>query len=213
MSPLLPRIVPSPEGKPLPQDDTAAAFRTFARDLAAGRRPWTTETAGFLSGLFDQLAGSWDSDLATGRDDPLHDALARGGSFPLGTCLELGSGTCLFTPTLEAAFGTVISIDLSELMLRHAAGRSPFRVRADASALPSADASVSVVAAIDMLLFPQELARVLAPDGVLLWINQLGQDGPLYLSSEEVAAALPGQWTSVEAAAGWGGWAALRRIR
>ncbi|MFE2732657.1 class I SAM-dependent DNA methyltransferase [Streptomyces sp. NPDC059349] len=211
MSPLLPRILPSPDGKPSPQNDTAAALRAFARDLAAGRRPWTTEAAGFLSDLFDQLAGSWDSDQATGRDDPLHDALARGGPFPRRTCLEIGSGTGLFTTTLAAAFDTVISIDLSEQMLRQAAGRSPIRVRADASALPSAHASVSVVAAIDMLLFPHELARVLAPDGVLLWINQLGQDGPLYLSSEEVAAALPGQWTSVEAAAGWGSWAALRR--
>ncbi|MGW6404078.1 class I SAM-dependent DNA methyltransferase [Streptomyces sp. NPDC055134] len=211
MSPLLPRILPSPDGKPSPQNDSAEAFRAFARDLAAGRRTWTPETAGFLHDLFDQLAGSWDSDHATGRDDCVHDALARGGPFPRGTCLEIGSGTGLFTPALSAAFGTVISIDLSEQMLRQAAGRSPIRVRADASALPSADASVSVVAAIDMLLFPHELARVLAPDGVLLWINQLGQDGPLYLPSEEVAAALPGQWTSAEAAAGWGSWASLRR--
>ncbi|GAA1376295.1 hypothetical protein GCM10009612_74320 [Streptomyces beijiangensis] len=107
----------------------------------------------------------------------------------------------------------MISIDLSEQMLRQAAGRSPARVRADAGALPSADASVAVVAAIDMLLFPDEMARVLAPAGVLLWINQLGQDGPLYLPAEDVAAALPGRWTAVEAAAGWGSWAALRRTR
>lgn len=53
--------------------------------------------------------------------------------------------------------------------------------------------------------------RVLAPDGVLLWINQLGEDGPLYLPADDVAAALPGQWQAVEAHAGWGSWAALRR--
>ncbi|PBC92796.1 Methyltransferase domain-containing protein [Streptomyces sp. OV198] len=171
MSPLLPRVLPSPDGKPLPPKDTAEAFRAFARDLAAGRRPWTTEAAGFLSRLFDQLADSWDTDQATGRDDPVRDALARGGPFPRGTCLEIGSGTGLFTPALATAFATVISIDLSEQMLRRAAGRSPVRVRADAGA------SVGVVAAIDMLLFPDEMARALAPDGVLLWINQLGQDG------------------------------------
>ncbi|WP_406433449.1 class I SAM-dependent methyltransferase [Streptomyces sp. NBC_01589] len=213
MSPVLPRVLPSPDGKPLPPKDTAEVFRAFARDLAAGRRPWTTEAADFLSGLFDQLADSWDTDRATGRDDPVRDALARGGPFPRGTCLEIGSGTGLFTPALATAFATVISIDLSEKMLRHAAGRSPVRVRADASALPSADASATVIAAIDMLLFPDEIVRVLAPDGVLLWINQLGQDGPLYLPAEDVAAALPGRWTSVEAAAGWGSWAALRRTR
>lgn len=81
MSPLLPRILPGPDGKPSPQNNTAAAFRAFDRDLATGRRPWTTQAAGYLSDLSDQLAGSRDSDQVTGRDDPLHDALARGGPF------------------------------------------------------------------------------------------------------------------------------------
>ncbi len=73
-----------------------------------------------------------------------------------------------------------------------------------------ADAQVAVIAAIDMLLFPAEIARVLALDGVLLWINQLGGRGPLYVAADDVTAALPGQWHAVEAQAGWGGWAVLR---
>jgi hypothetical protein len=101
----------------------------------------------------------------------------------------------------------VISVDLAEQMLRQVAGRSPLRVRADASALPMADAQVAVT---DMLLFPAEIARVLAPDGVLLWINQLGGRGPLYVAADDVTAAPPGQWHAVEAQAGWGGWAVLR---
>ncbi|MFF1647933.1 hypothetical protein [Streptomyces sp. NPDC058240] len=96
-------------------------------------------------------------------------------------------------------------------MLRQAAGRSPARIRADASALPLPDASVTAVAAVDMLLFPAETARVLAPYGVPLWINQLGRDGPLHLPADEVADALPGRWRATESAAGWGSWAALRR--
>ncbi|MET7912502.1 methyltransferase domain-containing protein [Streptomyces avermitilis] len=205
--------MPSPDGKPLPPEGTANAFRAFARDLAAGRRAWTAAEAAFLVGLFDQLAPDWDITQATGRDDPVRDALTRGGALPQGTCLELGSGTGQFTRLLASAFPTVISLDLSEKMLQQAAGRSPVRVRADASALPAADASIAAVAAIDMLLFPTETARVLAPDGVLLWINQLGQDGPLYLSSEDVTAALPGHWTAIEAEAGWGTWALMRRAR
>ncbi|MCT9093780.1 methyltransferase domain-containing protein [Streptomyces sp. ASQP_92] len=175
---LLPRTLPSPDGKPLPPNESAGLFQAFARDLAAGRRPWTPEAARFLSDLFDQLAASWDTDQATGRDDPLRDALTRGGPMPDGPCLELGSGTGLFTPVLAAALPTVISIDLSEQMLRQAAGRSPARVRADAGALPAANASAAVIAAVDMLLFPDEIARVLAADGVLLWINQLGTCRP-----------------------------------
>ncbi|MGW3209235.1 class I SAM-dependent methyltransferase [Streptomyces sp. NPDC001135] len=74
---------------------------------------------------------------------------------PQGPWLELGSGTGLFTATLTAAFSQVISVDLSMRMLRQAQGRSPSRVRADASKLPLADDSVTAIAAIDMLLFPR----------------------------------------------------------
>ncbi|ALV33562.1 hypothetical protein AS200_17095 [Streptomyces sp. CdTB01] len=211
MTATLPRIWPSPGGKPVPPTGLAEVFRAFARDLAAGRRSWDAETAGFIAGQFDVLASEWDATRATGRDDPLRDALDRGRPFPGGTCLEVGSGTGLFTPLLGTVFPRVISLDLSEQMLRRAAGRSPLRVRADASALPVADARVAVIAAIDMLLLAEETARVLAPDGALLWINQLGEDGPLYLPADDVAAALPGQWQAVEAHAGWGSWAVLRR--
>ncbi|MFJ7201803.1 MULTISPECIES: class I SAM-dependent DNA methyltransferase [unclassified Streptomyces] len=211
MTAALPRIWPSPDSKPLPPAESAEVFRAFARDLAAGRRSWDIETARFIAAQFDQLAAEWDTSRATGRDDPLHDALGRGGPFPDGPCLELGSGTGLFTPLLRRVFPRVISVDLSKRMLYQAAGRSPLRARADASSLPLADGQVAAVAAVDMLLFPTETARVLAPDGVVLWINQLGEDGPLYLPAAEVAAALPGDWLAVEADAGWGSWAALRR--
>lgn len=47
---------------------------------------------------FEQLAADWDTTRATGRDDLLRNALTRGGPLPAGPCLELGSGTGLFTP-------------------------------------------------------------------------------------------------------------------
>ncbi|MEV6742017.1 class I SAM-dependent methyltransferase [Streptomyces sp. NPDC051104] len=205
-------MLPSPDGKPVPPSGTAEAFRAFAHDLAAGRRPWTAETAQLIAQQFDQLAADWDTTRATGRDDPVRDALTRGGPLPKGRCLELGSGTGLFTPVLGAAFPQVISVDLSMGMLQQAHGRSPLRVQADASALPLPDASVTVIAAIDMLLFPAEIARVLTPDGVLLWINQLGCDGPLYLPAATVVDAMPGTRPATESEAGWGSWAVLRRI-
>ncbi|MGW5658697.1 class I SAM-dependent methyltransferase [Streptomyces sp. NPDC003758] len=213
MTAILPRVLPSPDGKPVPPPGTADVFRAFAHDLAAGRRPWTAETAQFIAAQFDQLATDWDTTRATGRDDPLRDALTRGGPLPTGPCLELGSGTGLFTPLLSTVFPQVISVDLSLRMLQEAHGRSPVRVQADASALPLPDSSVSVIAAIDMLLFPAETARVLTHDGVLLWINQLGSDGPLYLPATAVATALPGAWQATESEAGWGTWAVLRSTR
>lgn len=75
----LPRTMPSPDGKPLPPPGTAERFRAFARDIAAGRRAWTAESAQFIADQFDQLAADWDTMHATGRDDPLRDALTRGG--------------------------------------------------------------------------------------------------------------------------------------
>ncbi|WP_329571864.1 class I SAM-dependent DNA methyltransferase [Streptomyces sp. NBC_01361] len=209
----MPRIWPSFDGKPIPSTGTAEVFRVFARELAVGRRSWDGETSHFIADQFDQMAAEWDTTLATGRDEPVRDALERGGPFPDGVCLELGSGTGLFTELLRSEFPRVISVDLSEQMLRQAVGRSPTRVRADAAALPLANAQVSAVAAIDMLLFPAEIVRVLAPDGVLLWINQLGEDGPLHLPATVVADALPGDWQAVEADAGWGSWSVLSRSR
>ncbi|TDE33272.1 hypothetical protein E1289_12800 [Actinomadura sp. 6K520] len=54
-------------------------------------RPWTGEAARFLTDLFDQLAATWDTGQATGRDEPLRDALARGGPLPVGPCPETGT--------------------------------------------------------------------------------------------------------------------------
>ncbi|MFC9636621.1 methyltransferase domain-containing protein [Streptomyces mirabilis] len=110
----------------------------------------------------------------------------------------------MFTPILTALFPQVISVDLSMRMLQQANGRSSWRVRAGASRLPLTDASGAVIAAIDMLLFPAETARVLAPGGVLLWINQFGCYGPLHLPAATVVEALPGTWQATEAEAGWG---------
>ncbi|MCT9113313.1 hypothetical protein [Streptomyces mirabilis] len=79
MTATLPRIWPSPGGTPLPPTGMAEVFRAFACDLAAARRAWDARTARFIAGQFDELPGEWDTSRATGHDDPLRDALNRGG--------------------------------------------------------------------------------------------------------------------------------------
>ena len=64
-----------------------------------------------------------------------------------------------------------------------------------------------------MFLFPGEIARVLRPGGILLWVNVSGPDTPIHLSTDEVVAALPFEVEGVESTAGAGTWCALRRIR
>ncbi|MFI9568904.1 methyltransferase domain-containing protein [Streptomyces rishiriensis] len=132
---------------------------------------------------------------------------------PLARASNSAPAPACSPPLLTASFPHVISVDLSLRMLQQAHGRSPVRIQADASTLPLPDSSVTAIAAIDMLLFPTETARVLTHHGALLWINQLGSDGPLYLPAADVAAALPGTWQPTESEAGWGSWAVLRRTR
>ncbi|MGI8684459.1 MAG: hypothetical protein ACR2MO_05120, partial [Acidimicrobiales bacterium] len=86
-----------------------------------------------------------------------------------------------------------------------------FRLRADSSTLPVRHGAAAVVALVNMFLFPAEVDRVLAPDGVLLWVNTLGDATPIHLPATDVQAALPGDWDGVAADAGWGTWATFRR--
>jgi hypothetical protein len=86
-------------------------------------------------------------------------------------------------------------------------------VQSDASALPIRSRSASVVALVNMFLFPGEIARTLADDGVLLWVSTNGDQTPIYLPPADVLDALPGAWDGTTAEAGWGTWLTARRLR
>jgi hypothetical protein len=91
------------------------------------------------------------------------------------------------------------------------AARDGLRAQADASVLPVRSGSVSVVALVNMFLFPAEVARVLTDKGVVLWVSTNGDATPIYLSPAEVLEALPGEWHGTSAQAGWGTWLTARR--
>jgi SAM-dependent methyltransferase len=168
---------------------------------------WTPERAGKVAALFDGLAAGWNERQALlNRYDPLVDALARG-DVGAGRCLEVGSGTGLATPTLDAHFTAVISVDLSMEMLRLAGGR---RVLGDANMTPFADATFDCAVFVNAILFPRETARVLAPGATLVWVNTIGADTPIHLPPEDVAAAMGDGWHGVAAEAGLGLWTVLR---
>jgi hypothetical protein len=56
------------------------------------------------------------------------------------------------------------------------------------------------------------VARVLAPDGCLVWVNTSGEQTPIYLPADDVVAALGDGWTGVASEAGTGTWCVARRI-
>ncbi len=105
----------------------------------------------------------------------------------------------------------LVSVDLSEQMLAHAPSDLAPKVRADSAQLPFADNAADVVLLINMLLFPHEVDRVLKPGGSVVWVNTLGDQTPIHLTPDDVAAALPGAWTGVASHAGTGLWAVLER--
>jgi SAM-dependent methyltransferase len=205
----LPRVIAAPPGKPVPE--SGAELRRLARQIATDPAAWTPDLASLVAGLFEEMAPAWDVEHATGRLDFLVDALARGGPLPSGVCLELGSGTGQHTPLLADAFDHVIAVDLARQMLRRAPAHLAPQLQADAAQLPLATGSIAAVVLVDALLFPTEIARVMAADGLLIWANQLGADGPLFLDTPTVITTLGGPWSAVQAEAGWGSWAVLRR--
>jgi SAM-dependent methyltransferase len=209
----LPRVVPPAPGRPeLAGPDHP--MRKVTRQVALERSGWDPERARKVGALFDGLAPEWHARETPERAAVLEDALARGEvGGRAARCLELGCGTGFGTRTLAGRFAHLVAVDLSRGMLAHAPPECAHYVRADAGQLPVRDGWADVAVLVNMLLFPKELDRALAQDGVLVWVNSLGERTPIHLSADDVATALPGVWRGVASEAGWGTWCALRRGR
>lgn len=173
---------------------------------------WTAGRADEVAALFDGMADGWS---ATHGDPvklaPVGDGLRRGGVNLDGRWLELGSGTGAATRVLRSEVDRVIACDLSAGMLANAPAEVAPRVRADAMSLPFRDRRFDGLLLVNMMLFPAEVDRVLAPGGRLLWVNTLGDQTPIHLAPTDVLAALPGQWSGVTARAGTGFWVSVGR--
>lgn len=188
----------------------------------ATRRAAGLDEGGWEHGLrddvrayFDGMAGEWHTRTSPARVAIVADALGRGVEAvgaPAGLAVEVGSGIGAYSGLLADRFSTVVAIDLSLAMLRLAPPTPGLRVQADGSALPLRDGGTAAVILINAFLFPHEVARVLAPDGVILWVNSSGERTPIYLSPDDLLTALPGKWTGTASRAGEGHWCVLRRV-
>lgn len=187
-------------------------MRRLTRAMAFGGT-WTDDDADRVAAVFDGMAADWSSThVDPTKAAPLLDAIDRG-SVPVDVrWIELGSGTGAGCQALDGVVREHISLDLSYQMLAHAPDGAT-KVQADSSALPLADDTADVVLMINMILFPSEVDRILRPDGVVVWVNTLGDQTPIHLPPADVAAALPGRWHGTTSFAGTGLWAVLRRAR
>jgi SAM-dependent methyltransferase len=206
----LPRVVPEAPGKPT-RGDADHPMRKVTRQVAFEAGGWTSDRRARVETLFDDLAPEWHTRDHPYRSQPVIDALERGGPIGAGVCLELGSGTGMATPWLADRFSLVVASDLSAEMLKLAPSGVGSRIRADGSRLPLRDHSVDAAVLINMFLFPDEMDRVVRPEGALVWVNTSGDRTPIHLTADEVDTALPGEWDGVASEAGWGTWAVLRR--
>jgi SAM-dependent methyltransferase len=185
-------------------------MRAVTRQIAFEPGGWTAERRAKVAALFDGLAPEWYTHLEDPqRTIPLEDAYDRGGIVTGGTCLEVGSGDGANTTFLSERHEQVIALDLSFEMLRRGTGD---RVRADAGDAPLRDGCIDVAVLVNAFLFPAELDRLLAPGGLVVWVNTAGDQTPIHLPADEVEEALPGAWSGLGSEAGRGTWSVWRRV-
>lgn len=205
----LPPVVPE-TGEPPEDIGTGHPMREVTEQVARDPGWWGPEHAAQVTAAFDSLAPGWDAGPGrSGADAALADALDRGGPVA-GPVLELGAGTGAGTRLLRSRFGHVVAGDLSNDMLARLDPALASRVRLDASGLPVRPAAVGAVVCVNMLLFADEVRRVLRAGGSLVWVNTLGERTPIHLPAEAVAAALGDDVDVVASRAGWSTWAVAR---
>jgi ubiquinone/menaquinone biosynthesis C-methylase UbiE len=175
--------------------------RRFARAAtnAVVRRPrlWRI-FRGLVRLQFDRLAPRWDAMRSADHLAPFERAL-ESVEDPPQHALDLGTGTGAAAFAIARRFpeAEVVGIDLSEAMVGEARRRAPReltgRVRfeqGDAASLPYENAWFDLVALANMIPFFDELDRVLAPGGRLVFSFSGGPETPIWVPPERLRAEL-----------------------
>ncbi len=147
---------------------------------------------------FDRLAPRWDSMRMPEAFASLEQALE---AVPesVGRALDLGTGTGAGAFAIARRFpnAEVVGADLSEEMLATAWRNTPpelaSRLRfehADAARLPYEDGSFELVTLANMIPFFDELARVIAPGGRVIFSFSAGPATPIWVPHERLRSEL-----------------------
>jgi ubiquinone/menaquinone biosynthesis C-methylase UbiE len=147
---------------------------------------------------FDRMAPVWAQMRGDDAFESLEAALAALDRSPRRT-LDLGTGTGQAAFVIAGRFPEteIVGADLSPEMLAAARSDTPphiaDRVRfelADASDLPYDDGAFDLVTLANMIPFFDELARVTAPGGAVVFSFSGGAETPIYVPFERLRAEL-----------------------
>ncbi len=174
--------------------------RRFARVVTnqVVRRPrlWRL-FRGPMRGMFDRVAPTWDRGRSPDAFAPVETALDR--ITEPKRALDLGTGTGSVALVVAERFpnAEVVGADLSPGMLAEARRKTPpeleERVRfdeADAERLPYGDEWFDLVTLANMIPFFDELDRVVAPGGWIVFAWSGGAETPIYVPSEVLGGEL-----------------------
>jgi SAM-dependent methyltransferase len=147
---------------------------------------------------FDRLASGWTGLRSADAFAPLERALDALPEAPT-RALDLGTGTGLAAFAVARRFPEtdVVGIDLAERMVEQAragtppelAGRMSFQA-GDAERLPFADGSFELITLANMIPFFDELARIVAPGGHVVFSFSSGPHTPIWVPPERLRREL-----------------------
>ena len=179
-------------------DEAGRRFvRVVTRAVVARPRLWRL-LRGPVRTQFTRLAPVWDRRRDAGALAPLEAALTRVDAAP-ARILDVGTGTGVAVRLLATRYpeATVVGVDLAPAMVEEAHRLLPpdlkARVRfevADASALPFEAGAFDLIVLLNMIPFFEELARVTAPSGAVVFAFSGGAGTPIYVPPETLRARL-----------------------
>lgn len=146
---------------------------------------------------WDWLAPSWEQVRRPDTFDPYLAALNALPEAPAARALDVGTGGGALEIAARFPTAEVVGVDFSPVMVAQAAskimptlaGRVSFRW-GDASALPFRDGEFDLVAHNNMILFFDEVTRVLRSGGHALFAFSGGGQTPIYVPPERIRAEL-----------------------